>query len=98
MTYSPRSTAGLPRGLIPSTYRRQKRCSRRCRERHGRMGKYMPLFNIDELAAKPIPDLIKLLSSMHTGLSGSVVGAQEDAFRQAIQCLIEEKLLYRTLC
>jgi hypothetical protein len=48
--------------------------------------------NIDEHAAKSIPDLIKLLSPMHTGLGGSVTGAQEEAYRQAIQCLIGEKL------
>ena len=52
----------------------------------------MPPLNINELAAKSIPDLVKHLSSMHTGLSGSVTGAQEEAYRQAIQCLIEEKL------
>ena len=51
----------------------------------------MAELNIDELAAKTVPDLIKLLASMQ-GQSGSVVGAEAEAHRQAIQCLIEDKL------
>jgi hypothetical protein len=54
--------------------------------------KNAPPLNVDELAAKSVPDLIKLLSSLNTAASGSISGAQEESHRQAIQCLIEEKL------
>jgi hypothetical protein len=52
----------------------------------------MPPLNLDEHAAKSIPDLIKFLSSLNSATSGSITGAQEESHRQAIQCLIEEKL------
>src|SRR5262245_5365270 len=55
---------------------------------------YMAELDINELRNKSTNELIGLMSSMHTGLSGSVKGAQEESARQAIQCLIEEKLTY----
>jgi len=52
----------------------------------------MPALYLEEHAAKSIPDLIKFLSSLNSAASGSITGALEESHRQAIQCLIEEKL------
>ena len=51
----------------------------------------MAELDIDELKEKSVPELIGLMSSMQAP-SGSVAGAQVEAYRQAIQCLIDEKL------
>jgi|SRR6266487_2225789 len=53
----------------------------------------MAELDINEHKDKSIPDLIDLMSSMQAP-SGSVAGAQVEAYRQAIQCLIDEKLTY----
>jgi len=51
-----------------------------------------PSLQLDKLADQSIPELIGQLSTMHSGQAGSLQGAIEAAHRQAIQCLIEEKL------